>query len=175
MAKTKEEKQQIIKDLKDNFTLNEAVVIIGFHGVDSDSLFALRKKLKESGCSLIVAKKTLLEKVLEKMGQPETADRIREIKTQLALVFNKKDEIIPSKICHQFSKENENLKLLGAIVRKEFLSGEKVIELAKLPSREEIISRMLGTLKNPISGLVNSLKGNLNNLVYILSKIKVNQ
>jgi len=175
MAKTKEQKQQIIKDLEEKLSTHKAVIIVGFHGVDSDSLFDLRGRLKKENCSLSVAKKTLLEKVLEKMGEKEILDKVKEIKTQLALIFSVRDEIVPSKICYQFSKENENLKILGAILGKEFLAKEKVIELASLPSREELLPRLLGTLKNPISGFVGVLRGNLNSLVYILSRIKVNQ
>ncbi len=172
MPKSKEQKQKIIEDLKENFQKQKSTVLVDFSGCDSKFLFKLRDELEKSNCLLRVVKKRLLKKTLEGLTMKDISEKIGEIELQLALIFGFRDEIIPAKICYQFSKENENLIILGGILGKEFLAKEKIIELAQLPSREELTARFVGSLASPISGFVNTLKGNLKGLIYALSAIK---
>lgn len=172
MAKTRQEKEKIIKDLENELAKNEAIVLVNFKGLDSKSLFDLRNRLKKSNCFLKVIKKTLLEKVLEKLNKKNLGEKIKEIKTEIALVFGLEDEIVKAKICYQFSRENKNLEILGGIVGNQFLEKEKIIELAELPSKQELFSKLVGSLQNPISNFVYILKGNIKGLIYSLKAIK---
>ena len=172
MPKTKSQKEEIIKDLKENFQKQKSAVLVDFSSCDSKFLFELRDKLEKSNCLLRIVKKTLLKKTLESLSMKDISEKIDEIELQLALIFGFGDEIIPAKICYQFSKENENLIILGGIFGKEFLEKEKMIELAQLPSREEVLARFTGSLASPISGFVNTLKGNLKGLLYVLANAK---
>lgn len=189
MPKTKEQKQVIIKDLLEKINKQKAMVLVGFDNLNSSVLFDLRRKLKEQRCLLKVIKKTLLEKTFEKLDQRDLLEKIKEIKSQLALVFGFEDEIIPAKICHQFSKQKENLKILGGIMEiknekdlsmeqdvkmknYEFLFAEKVIELAQLPSKNELLARIMLSLQSPVLNFINVLQGNIKGLIYILAKVK---
>lgn len=172
MAKTKEQKQAAIKDLKEKIAASKASVFIDFSNVDSKALFKLRDDLKKEGCNMMVTKKTLLKRVLDSMGENDLAKKIGEIKGQLALVFGFEDEIAPSRICYEAGKENENIKLLAGVLGSEYQKKEQVLELAKLPSRQELLGRLVGSLNSPVSRFVHVLKGNLNNLVYALKEIQ---
>lgn len=172
MPKTRERKKASIEDLKEAMAQQKAVVFVDFQGVDSKALFKLRDDLKKENCRLTVVKKTLLKKSLESLGEKELAGKIDEVEGQLALVFGFQDEITPAKICYNFSTENENLKILAGLSEKEFLAKEKVVELANLPSREELLSRLVYSLIAPVSQLVNVLKGNIKGLVYVLARAK---
>lgn len=178
MAKTKKEKEKIIEDLKKRILFHRSIIFVNFKGLDSKSFFKLRKRLKKEECILKVTKKTLLNKALKDLKMENLAKKIEEIKTQLALVFSLKEEIISAKICYQFSKEFENLKILGAGIKKnqefEFLNSEEIIALAKLPCREELLRRFLASLENSYLALVNVLRGSLKSFIFILNQ-KVNQ
>ena len=177
MAKTKLQKKEIIEDLKQNLINQKAVVFVDFQGLGAKTLSELRNNLKETDCFLKVTKKTLLRLVFESLKEPSLKEEVNNMQGELALVFGLKDEIIPSKIIYQFSKENENLKILGGIVKDKeykFLTVQEVIDLALLPSREEVFARLIGTLNAPVTSLVDVLKGNLRNFVFIL-KEKVKQ
>ena len=177
MAKTKIQKKEIIEDLKQNLTNQKAVVFIDFQGLNTKKLFELRSKLKEADCLLRVTKKTLLGLVFESLKEPSLKKEVNNMQGELALVFSLKDEIIPAKIIYQFSKENENLKILGGVIKNEeykFLTVEGIIDLALLSSKEEVFARLKSTLNAPITDFVNVLKGNLRNFVFILSQ-KVKQ
>jgi len=172
MAISREKKQKIIEDLEEKIKKQKTIIFVDFNKLDSKSLFDLRKKLKQANCLLKITKKTLLEKVFDKLTEKGFLEKIKEIKTQLALIFGFDDEIIPSKICYQFSKKNENLKILGGIFDKNFLEKEKVIELAQMPSKNELLEKLTWTLKSPISNFVNVLENNIKGLINVLAKVK---
>lgn len=170
MSKTREQKEEILEELRD--VLNQkAIYLVDFEGLDSDSLFELRNKLKEQGYNLKVAKKTLLRKALKEKDKEEVAKKVKEIKKQMALISGEGEKIKKAKICYNFAQEHENLEILGGIEEK-FMDQEEVVTLAKLPSKQELLSRLVGSLSSPISRLVNSLEGNIKGLMYILSNAK---
>ncbi len=172
MPKTKEQKQEIIKELTKKVTDQKSAVLVDFKGIDSVKLFDLRDKLKQEECQLQVVKKTLLSKVLEKAGQEAIAQKINEIKGQVAIAFGFKDEVAPARICYEFGKENEEIKILGGILNQAFADSASVLALAQLPSKQELLSRLVGSLQSPISNLVYVMKGNMSNLVSVLNEIK---
>lgn len=172
MAKTKEQKKEIITDLDNYFAQQKAVVLLDFSGVDSKTLFKMRDELKAQNCQLKVVKKTLLKKVLEKTDEKDLLAKLDELQGQLALAFGFGDEVAPAKICHKYAKENEKLQIIGGILAKHFNDQTQIIALAKLPSKKELLAQIVGAIQSPISGLTYVLKGNLNNLVYALNEIQ---
>lgn len=172
MPKSKKQKQEIIKDLQDKIAKQKAVVLVDFGNSDSQKLFQLRDDLKKENCLLQVVKKTLLKKVLEKAKETALLEKIEKIKGQMALVFGFGDEVLPAKIAYSASQKNENLKILAGILGKDFLEKEKVLELAKLPTKPELLGSLLGSLQAPVSNFVYVLNGNIKGLITILSKIK---
>ena len=172
MALTKEQKKKAIEDLKEKMKQQKSVVFVDFSKVNSKDIFALRKKLKEAGCLLKVAKKTLLKIVFGDENK-EIWQKIKEnTPGQLAIILSTKDEISGAKITDKFSKESENIKILGGIFETKFIAKDQVLAIAQLPSKEELLARLAGSLSDPVSGFVNVLRGNIKGLVCVLSKIK---
>ncbi|MBI3337353.1 MAG: 50S ribosomal protein L10 [Candidatus Staskawiczbacteria bacterium] len=171
MALTKEKKQKALNDLKENISKQKSIIFVDFSKVNSEDLFSLRKKLKEAGCALKIGKKTLIRIAF---GQSNISfwNKIKNsIPGQLALVFGISDELSPARISNQFSKTNENFKILGGIFENKFIEKEKVLVLANLPSREELLGKVVGSITAPLSGFVNVLQANIKGLTVVLSKI----
>lgn len=157
MALTKEKKQKALTDLKNNIAKQKSVIFADFSKVGSKDLFSLRKQLKENGCNLKIGKKTLMRIAF---GQSNITfwNKIKSsVPGQLALVFGMDDEIAPARIAHQFSKKNENFKVLGGIFEKRFIDRERVLVLATLPSRNELLGRLLGSLSSSTANFVRVL------------------
>ena len=169
MAKTKEQKEKTFKELKENVSKQKSMVFIDFSGLKVEDMFELRKKLRKNDAHLKVAKKTLIQLALEKSGFKTD---IKKIKGEIALVFGYKDEISPVKTIYQFSKVNPNLKILGGFFENNFKGAEEFIALAQLPSKEELLTRLVGSMSAPVSNFVRVLEANLKGLVYVLSAIK---
>lgn len=172
MALTKEQKQKVIKDLEAQIKKQKSIVFIDFSKVNSKDIFALRKKLKEAGCLLKVAKKTLLRIAFGDKNKDIWQNIDISAPNQLAAVFNIEDEISGFKTTEKFTKESENIKILGGVFEAKFINKEEAIALARIPSKKELLAKLVGSLSSPISGFVNVLQGNIKSLVYILSAIK---
>jgi len=169
MALTKAQKQKILDDLKDKVARQKAMVFADFKGLKVKDLSALRREMKKQKCELKVAKKTLISAAL-KANNFEVD--VKKLEGEIALGLGYQDETLPFRLLYEFSKKHENLKVLGGLFGQEIINKEKAIFLGQLPGREELLARLVGTMKAPVSGMVNVLQGNLRNLVYVLSQIK---
>ncbi len=157
MALTKEKKKKSLESIKEKIAKQKSVIFVDFAKVNSAQLFTLRKNLKEAGCVLKVGKKTLIRIAFGQSGISYWNKIKSCIPGQLALVFGMEDEIAPARISNQFAKTNENFKILGGIFENRFIDREKVLMLANLPTRNELLSRLVGSLASPITGFVRVL------------------
>ena len=169
MALTKEQKQKVVEKLKENIAKQKAMVFVAVEGLKAAELFDLRKRLKEANCLLSVAKKTLLNIAFKEKKMEFDAE---ELKGQLALIFGFKDEIMPAKTVYQFSLGNENLRILGGFFENKFRDAEEIITLAKIPSKEELLAKVVRSISAPIANFVNILQGNIKGLINVLAKAK---
>jgi len=169
---TKTQKQKIIEDLKEKIAKAKAIILVGISGLKVKDISELRKKIKTIDGNLRVVKKTLANLAF-KEKKLESVFEKGKFKEEVALIFGFKDEISPAKIAYQFTLTNEKLKILGGFIENKLKEADEIINLGQLPTKEELFAKLVGTISNPISGLVNVLQGNLKNLVYVLSQIKV--
>jgi len=169
MAKTKEEKEKILEELKEKISKQKVTIFVDFTGLKTKDIFDLRKKLKMVDSQLKVTKKTLAQIAFNKSG---LKTEIKKLKGEIAFVFGLKDEISPAKTIWQFAETNPNLKILGGFLENKFVEAEKIIELAKLPTREELLARLVGSISAPISNFVNVLEANIKGLIFVLKQIK---
>ena len=169
MPLTREQKQNIINDLETKIEKQKSMVFMDFTGVKVKELAKLREKLKEQDSELRVAKKSLMEIALKnKHIDLDT----KKLKGEVAMVMGYKDEVVPSKMVYQFSKENQKVKILGGFLENKFYEVAEIIRLAELPSKEQLLSMLVGTISAPATNFVGVLQGNLRKLVFALSAIK---
>ena len=143
MAKTKEEKKKIIEDLKEKIAKQKTIVFIDFTGLKVVDMFELRKSLKQINGQLKVAKKTLISLAFKDSGLKAKID---ELKGEIGIVFGYEDEISSAKAVYQFSQKNQNLKILGGFFENEFKSAQDFISLPQLPSKQELLARLTGSI-----------------------------
>ncbi|MFA5047747.1 MAG: 50S ribosomal protein L10 [Patescibacteria group bacterium] len=170
MPKTKLQKSEIIRTINAKLDKMKSAVLVNFSGIEVKNINKLRDECREQEIDYMVAKKTLLKKALAEKGLKETADQ--ELGGEIAALFGYQDEVAPARLAAKFAKEYENLKLVGGILEGAYIDGAKVLALSKLPSRQELLAKAIGSMAAPLSGLVNVLQGNLRGLVYTLNAIK---
>ncbi|MAF20170.1 MAG: 50S ribosomal protein L10 [Parcubacteria group bacterium] len=168
---TKEQKKEIVKDLVDKLSRQKTAVFFDYTGLTVSQFHELREQLREQGLDCQAVKKTLISLALAKAGFKDI--KARQLPGQIALVFGYQDEVLPAKILYDFSRNNEALKVLTGLVDGEYLENEAIIELAKLPSKQELLARLVNSIAAPIYGLNNALQGNLRKLVFILKGLKL--
>ena len=170
MAKTKAQKQASVKSLSDKLSQAKSMVFAYFRGLSVKEVEELRKQCRAERIDYVVAKKTLMELAL-KDSDIKGVD-VKSFDKPVATVFGYDDEVAPARIIQQFAKEHEALEVAGGVLENNYVDAAKVIELSMLPSKDELLARVVGSINAPVSGFVNVLAGNLRSLVYILSAIK---
>ena len=169
MAKTKQQKEQVIAELTTGIKESKAVVFANIQGLTVQETEALRGTCREQGISCVAAKKTLVRKAL--------ADAGMDIDTKafdggVAVFVGNTDEVAPAQIVANFAKDHEITTIFGGVLEGEFIDAAKVIALSKLPSKQQLLGQLVGTLNAPVSGFVNVLAGNIRGLVTVLNGIK---
>ncbi|MEX2145205.1 MAG: 50S ribosomal protein L10 [Candidatus Spechtbacterales bacterium] len=170
MAISREKKEEVVKELKDLFEKEKVVVFTDFKGMNVNSMSQLKNKIREGGGVFKIAKKTLIEKALED-NKPQGLEPLN-MEGQIAVAFGFEDPVSTAKIIYQEQKETEKPVIIAGLMGKEFLDAEGVKKLALLPTREELLAKVVGSINAPLSGFVNVLHGNLKGLVYALNAIK---
>ena len=89
-----------------------------------------------------------------------------------ALAFAPEDPVAPAKILNDFSKDHKALELKAGILDGAVIGVDEVKALAELPSREELLAKLVGSMQAPLSGLVNVLQGTIRNAVYVLEAVR---
>lgn len=169
MPKTREEKKEILKKIEDKLKQAKSVIFSSDTGSTVKVSEALRNELKANDAEYLIAKKTLLKKALKDL--PEV-DQLDELKGSVGVTVSYGDEVIGAKILNKFAKDSETLELGGGILEGQFILAEKVKRLASLPSREELLAKLVGSLNSPMSGMVSVLSGTTRNFVGVLNAIK---
>ena len=164
-----------VQDLSDKLARARALVLTDLTGLSVSDQRRLRQDVLASGGQLTVAKNTLVKLALTQKNDKLLPQVMPALTGPTALLLALEDEIAPIKALVKFSDEHERPHLKLAIVfspEDHVLSAEEVRNLAKIPGRQELLSRLLSTLNAPISRLANALSGNLGKLVYILNAIR---
>ncbi len=167
MPLTKAEKQTILTDLAATIPSSKAVVFANYSGTTVQELTALRDKLAEQGLKFTVTKNTLVRKAVADAGF-SIDDSVLD--QPAGITIDQNDEVTPAKLVHTFAKEHENLKVLGAIMNGQWVDAAGVAAYATLPSREQLLGQVVGTIAAPLSSFVNVLGGNLRGLVSVLKQ-----
>lgn len=169
MPKTKVQKQEALQSLQTKLKESKSVVFSSDNGSNVKTIESLRKELKANNAEYLVVKKTLLRKAIKDMGETE---ELEQLTGSVALTLSYQDEVAGAKILNKYAKDSETLKMSGGILENNFILPEMVKRLATLPSREELLTKLVGSLNSPISGLVRVLAGTTRNFVGVLRAIK---
>lgn len=166
---TKTQKANIIDEFGKKAGEAKSILMVDFTGLKVSQIQEMRKILRKTGIEMKVIKKTLVQRVLKIAGIEDF--NIFQFPSSIALVFSPEDGIIVSKDIFYFSKKSKVLKILGGFIGKGFIDAEAVVRLAKLPSREVLLSQLVYVLNSLPRALVGVLSGNLRKLVIAIDQI----
>lgn len=168
MAKTKQQKQVDLDELTKRLSDAKSVVIAEYRGSTVKDMDKFRRTLSKENVETKVYKVTLLRKALEQNGI--AAGNI-DYKAPVILSLSQEDETAPARLVKNFSKEVKTISILSGIMDKHLVSREEVLALADLPSKDQLLAQVTGTIAAPLSGMVNVLSGNLRGLITVLNAI----
>ena len=149
----KEQKKQYISDMTNQFEKSEAVIVTHYQGLTMKQLDDLRAKMREHGIKFKITNNRITKLALEKTRCKDLSDLFSG-PTAVAL---SKDAITSAKILTNFSKENENLKILGGIMGSDILDVAGVKNVATLPSLDEARAKIVRILRSPAQKIASIL------------------
>lgn len=167
----KPEKEALVKEIAEKIKSPEAVFLADYQGLTVQEISELRRKLRENKVSLKVVKNTLLNLAFKESNRAELSFLKEYLKGPTAILWSD-DPVKLAKILNEFTQEHNQLEVKAGIAGKDFINKEKIKLLALLPSKEELISKLLSLLISPVRRLVWSLNSPSTQLVRVLSAIK---
>lgn len=170
MPKTKQQKQESVAWLIASLKSAKGVVFANFQGLTVAQSEELRNTCRKEQVEVLATKKTLLQRALDEVGLGSVA--ATEFKGGIAAFMGADDEIAPAKIVNTFAKKHDIVTLFGGILEGKFIDAGMVKSLAAIPSKQELLAKLVGSLNAPVAGFVNVLAGNLRNFVGVLSNIQ---
>ena len=171
-ASVLEQKKKLVEDVASKMQNSIAGVLVNYQGITVENDTALRASLRKAGVEYTVVKNTLLSKACDIVG---FVDMKSSLTGMSAIAFSETDPVAAAKILSEYAEKHDNYKIKLGFVQGKVISSDEVSTLAKLPSKEELIAKMLGSMNAPISGLVTVLNGNIKGLVVALNAIKEKQ
>lgn len=149
-------KEQLVAEYTQYFQQAQGVIFADYRGLTVADMNEVRKRLRQDAPNSrwTVAKNTLLRLALQQAEKPVPEE---VLVGPTAVLFAFDDPVAPVKVLKKFSEENEFLKFKGGLLGDKVLSVEEVEQLAKLPSREEILATLVGALQGPAQQLVSLL------------------
>ena len=153
-------KIEIVNNLKEEFAASSAYIFADYRGMTVERISELRNALWKLGANFSVAKNTLIEKAINIKNEGPTA-----------VLFAKDNPLAALKTLVEFTKNNPALKVKGGSFEGRVYSGEEIIIITKLPSREVLLGQLAGSLISPIQRLLGALSENQRKLVIVLNSI----
>jgi large subunit ribosomal protein L10 len=170
MPKSKQQKHDEVDALQKGLSAAKAVVFANFQGLTVAQSEELRKNARAVGVSVFAAKKTLVKRALEGAG-------IKDMGTDsfaggVATFLGMQDEVSAAKVVNDFAKTHEIVTIFGGVLENKFINAASVKSLAALPTRQQLLQQVVGTLNAPISGFVMVNAGILRGLYNVLNAYK---
>lgn len=163
------QKTEMVEKLKSRFSKASITLLADYRGLKVNDMNQLRRKLQTNTAELLVVKNTLAKLAVEDTDLKPLQEHFAGT---LAVVTAEGDPVASAKALIQFAKENEKPEIKVGFMSGELMEAKQIEALSKLPSREEMIAKLLGSMQAPAQNLVNVMAAVPRQLVTVLSAIR---
>lgn len=164
----RQEKAEAVTKLSEKFSSAKSIFLTDYSGLTVEAMTNLRRSFRKSNVEYLVSKNTLVRIAAGKAGYQTL---VPYLEGPTALAFSLKDAGAPAKVIFDFLKSHPKPAIKAIIFEGQFFDAKDAEQISRLPSREAMLSQLVGTLNAPLYGLVNSLQGIVRNFVYALQAV----
>jgi large subunit ribosomal protein L10 len=165
----KNEKAEIIAQAKELIQNSTAVYLTDYAKINVADISDLRNQFRKEGVKYKVFKNTLFKRALVESGKYEQlADHLEGM---TGFAFASTNPVAPAKIIKKYNETSQKLPLKACYIETQFYDGSKLAELAALPSKEEVIAGIIGSLNSPASGIVGAISAVIRDLVSVVDEV----
>jgi len=166
---TRPKKAELVESITKKFSAAKSIFLTDYSGLTVEAITELRRNLRKSKAEYLIVKNTLARISARKAGCEAI---VPHLDGPTAVALGMGDPVAPAKIISDFLRaDREKPKIKACLLEGQLYEGARAIELAKLPSRNELLARLLGALNSPMTGLAQVLSGALRNFVYALNAV----
>jgi large subunit ribosomal protein L10 len=166
--KTRDEKSQEVSELSEQIGKASNAFLIDFKGITVPQVTELRKQVRQTNSGYVVVKNTL---ALIALKDSPIINMKEKFTGPTAIAFNSTDAVVLAKALTKFAKDVPAVQFKGALLNGQVVPATEIQNIANLPSREELVAKLLYLLQSPIRGLVTVLQANIRNLTVVLDQI----
>ncbi len=146
MALLKSKKEEMIKDLEKSIKGSKSIVFVNFHGMKVHDETTLRKELRDQGVGYKVSRKTLLKRALDGKAEGE----LPNLSGEVAMAYSEDATSSPREVYNFQKTHKDMLSILGGIFDGKFVDGAYMTEIATIPSKEVLLSKLAFLFKSPM-------------------------
>ena len=166
----REEKERIAAEVADAVGRAHGLFFTDFGGLTVEQATELRREFRKVGVDYRVVKNTLIQKALERVTG---YDRVYErLVGPTGVAFAYDDPVAPAKIIQKFKEKHNKLALKACVVEHEVFDGSRLAQLAKMPSRKDMMASILGSIQAPMAGVPSVINAVLRDLVSVVAEIE---
>lgn len=165
----KTEKSEIISEVRKLIHDSSALYLTDYSGISVSEITTLRNELRKEGVTYKVIKNTLFERALRESGKYKKLEDYLTGMTGFA--FASGNPVAPAKIIKKYFDTSKKFELKACYIEDQFYDGSRLAELASLPSKEEIVAGILGSLNSPAAGIVGAINAVMRDLVNVIDQI----
>ena len=162
------DKAAAISELNEGIGAATNAFLISFKGITVPQVTELRKQVREAGSDYVVVKNTLA--LIAVKDSPLVALK-EQFRGETAVAYNASDAVVLAKALTKFAKDVPAVQFKGAMLDGQIVPAAEIQNIANLPSREQLIAKLLYLMQHPIRGLVTVLSANIRNLAVVLDQI----
>ena len=167
------EKSEIISEIKELLESSTAIYLTDFGGINVEDVSELRNQFRNEGVRYKVFKNTLVKRALDEAGKYEKiADHLTGM---TGFAFASSNPLAPAKIINKYFSDKEKLSLKACYVEGEYFDGNQLKTLATLPTKNELIAGILGSINSPVSGIAGAINAVVRDLVNVVDQISKRQ
>jgi len=168
MSKSRSQKTELLEKYKEILQNKEGYFLINSDKADTQTTTGLKIQLKDVGANIAIVKNSIFKVALQETEQPLNT---QTFDGPTAIIYFDEDPTAPAKLIKEIQKKTTLFDARGGVYEGEFLTAEKVMQLAEIPSREILLGKFLGTMSAPVSGFMNAVTGNVRGLTMVLKGI----
>ncbi|OIQ59071.1 50S ribosomal protein L10 [Moorella thermoacetica] len=169
MNKQREAKVATTQEIKDKLGTSILSILADYRGLNVAEMTKLRRQLREAGVEFKVVKNTLTARAARELGLDGLEPHLQG---PTAIAFSATDPVAPAKILNEVVRNSKTFQIKVGVLQGKIVGTNEIKALSDLPSREQLLAKVVGGFQAPLSGLVNVLAGNMRNLVYALDAIR---
>ena len=165
----KTEKAEIIEEIKELISNSSGIFLVNYSGVNVEDINKLRAGFRKEGITYKVFKNTLVKKSFEQIGGYDNF--YDQLVGMIGIAFAGDNYVAPAKIIKKYFDETGKFEFKGCYLESTFYGADKLNVIASMPSKEEIISGIIGSVSSPASGIVGVINAVIRDLVSVIDEV----